>query len=231
MSLWRHKSAGGDGNGVSEERLAELREAMVREQLHGRGIRDERVLEAMRTVPRHKFVDAKQHPSAYEDRPLPIGLGQTISQPYMVALMTQALAPRAADTVLEVGTGSGYQAAILAALSREVHTVERHPKLAERAAKLLPELGYENVHVHCGDGTLGWTANAPYDRIIVTAGAPVVPGTLEEQLAEGGRLVCPEGPRERQVLVTVERRGGQLLREESIGCMFVPLIGEAGWPQ
>lgn len=227
--MWRRLPK--EPSGPSEADLARRREAMVSEQLEARGIQEERLLEAMRRAPRHRFVEPKHLAAAYDDRPLPIGLGQTISQPYMVALMTQELDPPPGGRVLEIGTGSGYQAAVLAALCREVDTVERHTELAQRAAGLFAELGIKNVQVHCGDGTLGWPPQAPYDRIIVTAGAPLVPEALGRQLAEGGRLICPVGPRERQVLVRLERRGDRLEREESTGCVFVPLIGQEGWPE
>lgn len=203
---------------------------MVREQFEVRGIHDARVLQAMERVPRHAFVARDQWDVAYDDRPLPIGLGQTISQPYMVALMTELLGPGPGDKVLEIGTGSGYQAAVLAEMGSEVVTLERHPKLAERASAKLAELGYAQVRVFRADGTRGWPDEAPYSRIIVTAGSPEVPEELGAQLEEGGRLVCPVGPRERQVLIRVERRGAKLVREEGIGCVFVPLIGEGGWP-
>ncbi|HIE52022.1 MAG TPA: protein-L-isoaspartate(D-aspartate) O-methyltransferase, partial [Armatimonadetes bacterium] len=177
---------------AEEERRAE-REAMVERQIRARGVRDPRVLEAMRQVPRHKFVLPSLQAQAYQDTPLPIGLDQTISQPYMVALMTELLELKGPEKVLEVGTGSGYQAAILAELAEQVYTIERIPELAAAARQRLQELGYHNVTVRVGDGTLGWPEEAPFEAIIVTAGGQTVPPALKEQLAEGGRLVIPVG--------------------------------------
>jgi protein-L-isoaspartate(D-aspartate) O-methyltransferase len=202
---------------------------MVEMQLIPRGIVDPRVLEAMRTTPRHLFVPMLSRPHAYEDRPLEIGSGQTISQPFMVAAMTQLLKLGPEDRVLEVGTGSGYQAAVLSKLAARVVTVERIPELAERAARTLASLGIKNVESKIGDGTLGWPELAPYDAIIVTAAGPAVPVPLKEQLAEGGRLVCPVGGRDSQRLVLVTRHGGEFVETEGIGCVFVPLIGAEGW--
>jgi protein-L-isoaspartate(D-aspartate) O-methyltransferase len=206
-----------------------LREAMVANQIEMRGVRDARVLAAMRTVPRHHFVPAYQQGSAYRDSPLPIGQGQTISQPYIVALMSEMLELEGDERVLEIGTGSGYQAAILAQLAAEVISVERFASLAQEARERLAELEVDNVRVEVGDGSLGWPSHAPYDAIIVTAASPKVPPPLEEQLAEGGRLVVPAGQRYTQSLVRVWRRGGRLKRETTIGVAFVPLIGEHGW--
>jgi len=197
--------------------------------LISRGLSDERVLAALGAVPRHEFVSKQLAAEAYRDYPLPIGDGQTISQPYMVALMTACLKLTGTEKVLEVGTGSGYQAAILAELTREVYTVERFPSLAERARGVLDTLGYTNVRVTVGDGTAGWKEGAPYDAIIVTAGAPVVPQSLVDQLADGGRLVIPVGGRFSQVLTVVSRKGRQLVSDEVCGCVFVPLIGKEGW--
>lgn len=208
-----------------------LRLAMVRKQLEARGIRDQRVLEAMRAVPRHRFIPESRRYAAYDDMPLEIGYGQTISQPYMVGLMTQMLEVKPTDRVLEIGTGSGYQAAILASLAREVFTVERVPELAQRAQQTLYELGYDNVRVYEGDGTYGLSDHATYDGIIVTAGAPHVPEALKEQLAEGGRLVCPVGPRGMQHLIRIRREKQGFREEEGIGCIFVPLIGADGWQE
>jgi protein-L-isoaspartate(D-aspartate) O-methyltransferase len=202
---------------------------MVESQLVSRKISDPRVIEAMRIIPRHRFVPAGLQHSAYEDRPLDIGHGQTISQPYMVAFMTQLLGLKPTDRVLEIGTGSGYQAAILAALSRHVVSIERIEAIGLTAAERLKLLGCENVEVHIGDGTLGWPETAPYDAIVVTAGGPSVSPVLVEQLAIGGRLVCPIGPREMQRLVRVRRTESGLHQEESIACVFVPLIGDQGW--
>jgi protein-L-isoaspartate(D-aspartate) O-methyltransferase len=216
---------------VSETDFTALREAMVANQIEMRGVRDPRVLAAMRVVPRHHFVPAYQQGSAYRDSPLPIGQGQTISQPYIVALMSEMLELKGDERVLEIGTGSGYQAAILAQLAAEVISVERFASLAQEARERLAELEVENVRVEVGDGSLGWPADAPYDAIIVTAASPRVPLPLEEQLAEGGRLIVPAGQRYTQSLVRVRRRGGRLKRETTIGVAFVPLIGQHGWQQ
>ncbi len=205
--------------------------AMVEEQLRRRGISDLRVLEAMAKVPRHLFVPANYQPAAYEDRPLPIGEGQTISQPYMVAVMTQSLDLTGEERVLEIGTGSGYQAAILAELSQKIYTIERIPQLMEKARKVLQELGYTNISYRTGDGSKGWPGEAPFDGIIVTAGAPNTPETLKSQLAEGGRLVIPTGPRYTQTLYKVTRKGNHFLEEEITGCVFVPLVGDFGWKE
>jgi protein-L-isoaspartate(D-aspartate) O-methyltransferase len=207
------------------------RERMVREQLAGRGIRDAAVLEAMRTVPREAFLPPGVAEFAYEDHPLPIAAGQTMSQPYIVALMTAALGVDRNDRVLEIGTGSGYAAAVLGRVAREVYTVERHGELADAAAARLRALGFDNVHVRHGDGTLGWPEHAPYDGIVVTAGGPDVPGALVEQLAAGGRLVIPVGEdRTLQTLVRITRGAdGRLTREDLGDVRFVPLIGVQGW--
>ncbi len=210
----------------------ELPEAalMVRRQLESRGITDGRVLAAMRRVPRHLFVPAGVGTEAYGDFPLPIGHGQTISQPYIVAVMTEALGLRGGERVLEVGTGSGYQTAVLSRLAREVCTVERIPALAEAARARLEELGCTNVFYRTGDGSEGWAARAPFDAILVAAAAPRVPPALEEQLADGGVLVVPVGDSSlSQVLVIVRRAGGLLSRSEGIGCRFVPLVGTGGF--
>ncbi|MFN2130119.1 MAG: protein-L-isoaspartate(D-aspartate) O-methyltransferase [Anaerolineae bacterium] len=216
---------------MSEEEadLARERKEMVRRQIKGRRIQDELVLEAMRTVPRHRFVPAYVRGSAYRDAPLPIGEGQTISQPYVVAFMTAALQLSGGEKVLEIGTGSGYQAAVLALIAGEVISVERLPRLAEEARRTLAELGYDNVRVVVGDGTQGWPEEAPYDAIMVTAASPEVPAPLLQQLADGGRLVAPVGPRHTQQLVRVRREGEEFRREDLLGVAFVPLIGEHGW--
>jgi protein-L-isoaspartate(D-aspartate) O-methyltransferase len=205
------------------------RERMVRTQLAGRGIDNARVLEAMRDVPRHLFVPEHSASAAYEDRPLPIGEGQTISQPYMVAVMTQVLDARPNDHLLEIGTGSGYQTAILARLAREVVSIERHEPLAIRARAVLEALGAGNVTVVIGDGTEGWPASAPYDRILVTAGAPAVPSALQEQLATGGRLVIPVGPPGLQHLTIINRTPHGFDSRTGEACVFVPLVGRHGW--
>jgi protein-L-isoaspartate(D-aspartate) O-methyltransferase len=210
-----------------DDSAARLR--MVEEQIEARGVHDPRVLHAMRSVPRHVFVpDAMKH-EAYDDRPLPIGEGQTISQPYMVASMTAVLGPRETDRVLEIGTGSGYQTAILATLAAEVISVERHASLATAAAARCASLGFLNIRVIVGDGTEGAADWAPFDRILVTAGAPAVPETLKAQLAEGGRLVIPVGPPGFQRLVAIDLHDGRFAETSGEGCVFVPLIGRHGW--
>jgi protein-L-isoaspartate(D-aspartate) O-methyltransferase len=205
------------------------RERMVEEQLVSRGIGDTRVLEAMRKVPRHRFVPVDMQASAYEDRPLQIGHDQTISQPYMVAVMTEALELTGSEKTLEIGTGSGYQAALLAELSRHVYTVERLKELQDRARRILDALGYTNISYHVANGTLGWEEHRPYDAVMVTAGAPRVPPPLVEQLADGGRLLVPVGDRLGQVLTRLRKKGGRLEREHLGGCRFVALLGEEGW--
>jgi len=206
-----------------------LREEMVTEQIMGRGVVTPRVIEAFRKVPRHLFVPEEFRSHSYNDHPLPIGEGQTISQPYMVALMTDILNLSGEEKVLEIGTGSGYQAAILAELGKEVYTVERHRALAERAEKVLKDLNYQNVRVLVGDGTKGWKEFSPYQKIIVTASAPDVPQPLFEQLDEMGRLAIPIGGRWSQDLVLVEKRKGNMITKSICGCVFVPLIGEYGY--
>ncbi len=206
-----------------------LRNRMVEEQLVPRGIFDEKVLGAFRKVPRHAFIPDKSIENAYGDFPLPVGEGQTISQPYMVALMTQYLDLKPGDRALEIGTGSGYQSSILAELAKEVYSVERFAVLAERAQAVLSDLGYTNIKVKVGDGTEGWEEFAPYDAIVVTAGAPSIPEPLIEQLAEGGRLVIPVGGGFSQTLTLVKKQEGKLTQEEICGCVFVPLIGRYGW--
>jgi protein-L-isoaspartate(D-aspartate) O-methyltransferase len=203
---------------------------MVETQIASRGIRDPRVLEAMRGVPRHAFIPAELASAAYHDRPLPIGHGQTISQPYIVALMTELLTLQPGDHVLEIGTGSGYQAAILAHLSAEVISIERIEPVAERARKLLADLGITNITIIVGDGTEGYSPAAPYDGIIITASTPEIPPPLKEQLADRGRLVAPVGGRDLQELVRLVRHGGEIEEESFGGVMFVPLIGRHGWP-
>jgi protein-L-isoaspartate(D-aspartate) O-methyltransferase len=192
-------------------------------------IADKRVVEAMRRVPREAFVSAEQHQFAYDDHPLSIGFGQTISQPFIVALMVQALEVKESEQVLELGTGSGYEAAILAELAQKVVTVESIPELAESARQVLDRLGYSNIEVHVAGKTLGWPAGAPYDAIIVSAGAPTVPQVLLEQLAWGGRLVIPVGSRWQQDLLKVTRLRKGNRTENLGGCYFVPLIGEGAW--
>jgi protein-L-isoaspartate(D-aspartate) O-methyltransferase len=203
---------------------------MVEHQLRQRRIVDPRVLTAMEKVPRHRFLPFPGDQDAYGDYPLPIGEGQTISQPYMVALMTEALHLTGVERVLEIGTGSGYQAAILAELARDVCSVERHPGLAERARAVLADLGYRNVTIIVGDGSLGHPEAAPYDRIIVTAAAPQIARPWAEQLAEDGVLVVPVGDRWGQTLTRCTMRAGRLHHENLGACVFVPLVGEHGWP-
>jgi protein-L-isoaspartate(D-aspartate) O-methyltransferase len=213
-----------------EDRQSE-REDMVRAQLERRGIRNARVLAAMRAVPRERFVPGSVQAQAYADRALPIGSGQTISQPFMVAIMTEALRAHATSHLLEVGTGSGYQAAVLAEVAGDVVTIERHAELAAEAEHRLRTLGYGNVRVVVGDGTEGYAPDAPYDGILVTAGAPHVPEALRAQLAEGGRLVIPVGTSTQQELVVIERHGDQYRESRGEGCIFVPLVGRNGWQE
>ncbi len=202
---------------------------MVETQIKARGIENRLVLEALKKVPRHVFVPPDYSDSAYADRPLPIGLGQTISQPYMVAIMTETMNLEGHEKVLEVGTGSGYQAAILAEIVDHVVSLERVPELADAAAERLRQLGYANVEIHLGDGSEGYAARAPYDAIVVTAGAPEIPGVLVDQLADGGRLIIPVGNSFQQTLTRVTVRDGERKTEKLEGCVFVPLIGKFGW--
>lgn len=204
---------------------------MVDRQILARGIQDPRLLDAMREIPRHRFIPPRLAGEAYEDRPVSIGLGQTISQPYMVALMTEVLQVEPDQRILEIGTGSGYQTAVLAALARHVDSMERIPELAHRARALLAELGILNVAVHVGDGTCGLPEGAPYDGILVTAGAPGVPPPLVNQLREGGRLVIPVGDASHQTLTVVVREGGGVRTRPVSGCVFVPLVGVHGWDE
>jgi len=214
------------------DRYKKQRQKMVDSQIRARGIADERLLAAMEKIPRHLFVDSGLTEQAYNDNPLPIGESQTISQPYIVALMTEALALTGKEKVLEIGTGSGYQTAILAELAGQVFSVERIASLASAARKWLDQLNYFNVAIRVGDGTYGWREEAPYDGIIVTAGAPRIPQILVEQLAIGGRLVIPVGGRISQELFRVTRlseEAGDIKKESLGGCRFVDLIGEYGW--
>ena len=198
-------------------------------QIAARGITSQRVLDAFLEVPRHLFVPPNQRLFAYQDGPLPIGLGQTISQPFIVAYMTDKLNLTGDEVLLEIGTGSGYQAAILGLLARKVHTIERHPRLAENARDVLEELGYSNIIIHEGDGTHGLIEHAPFQGIMVTAAAPEVPQPLLDQLAEGGKLVMPVGSRGSQLLQLYRREGGQIICEDLTPVAFVPLIGDHGW--
>ena len=214
------------------DRYAKQRKKMVDSQIRSRGVRDERVLRAMEKIPRHLFVDEGLIDQAYSDSPLPIGEKQTISQPYIVALMTEALELKGREKVLELGTGSGYQAAILAELADRVFTIERIAPLAQKARKLLESLNYYNVVIRVGDGTYGWREESPFDAILVTAGSPSIPRMLVEQLAIGGRLVIPVGGRYSQSLIKLTRLSenpDDVKREDLGGCRFVNLIGEYGW--
>jgi protein-L-isoaspartate(D-aspartate) O-methyltransferase len=204
---------------------------MVETQIEARGIHDPRVLEAMREIPRHVFIPGDLSGAAYHDRPLPIGKGQTISQPYIVALMTELLGVQQGDRVLEIGTGSGYQAAILARLAGEVVSLERIPEVAEQARKNLSALGITRVAVIVGDGTEGYPPRAPYNAIIITASTPEIPPPLIDQLADGGRLVAPVGGRDLQELVKLVRHGDRIERLSYGGVVFVPLIGRHGWQE
>ncbi len=222
--MWRHRPA-------SAQDFARQRARMVAQQLAARGISDPAVLAAFRAVPREAFVPPEQRQDAYRDSPLPIGESQTISQPFVVALMVEALEISGGDRVLEIGTGSGYAAAILSQVAAEVYTVERHPSLAREAERRCAELGYRNVHIRVGDGTLGWPEHAPYDAIVVSAAAPEVPEPLAEQLAVAGKLVIPVGASPyTQELLRLTRTGPEtLVRENLGGVAFVPLVGAEGW--
>jgi protein-L-isoaspartate(D-aspartate) O-methyltransferase len=207
------------------------RRAMIEVQLRRRGIGDERVLQAMFDVPRHEFVPPLHQEAAYDDRPIVIGDGQTISQPYMVAAMTEAAEVEAGDRVLEIGTGSGYQAAILARLGAEVITMERIPRLAQAARERLLRLGYDGIQVIVQDGSAGYPERAPYQAILVTAAAPTIPQVLVGQLADGGRLVIPVGTLHLQTLEVISKRGDELSVRDLDPCQFVPLVGKQAWPE
>jgi len=216
----------------NQDSFSQAREDMVREQLESRGIRDPRVLDAMRRVPREHFLSgsAAQSPGhVYADGALPVGRGQTLSQPFMVAGMTEALEAEPHHRILEIGTGTGYQTAILAEIVDQVWTVEVDEVLAEGARERLADLGYDNVHYQVGDGSLGWPDGAPYDGIIVTAGAPSLPPPLVAQLAPHGRMVIPVGPRHLQELLLVWKEDGEVRTRTLLECRFVPLVGEEGW--
>lgn len=207
------------------------RQRMVETQIIARGIKDPRVIEAMRKVPRHCFIEEALYSQAYSDYPLPIGEKQTISQPYIVALMTEALELKGAERVLEIGAGSGYQTAILAELAYKVYSIERINNLVIRARRTLDALGYRNVIIKFSDGTLGWQEEAPFDAIIVTAGAPTIPPLLIDQLASPGRLVIPVGDRWSQSLIRIIKEGDKIREEDLGGVRFVSLIGECGWEE
>ncbi|HVQ75256.1 MAG TPA: protein-L-isoaspartate(D-aspartate) O-methyltransferase [Candidatus Binatia bacterium] len=217
------------GKAATGLRYDRERRRMVGEHLAGRGIADPRVLEAMGRIPRHLFVDEALRGRAYGEHALPIGDGQTISQPFMVARMTELLQLTGREKVLEVGTGSGYQAALLAEMAARVCTVERRPRLAARAREMLEGLGYRNVWVRTANGTYGWPDEAPFDRMVVTAAGPTVPPPLVEQLADGGRLVMPVGDVGSQRLVVVEKANGQTRVTDDSPCSFVPLVGKYAW--
>jgi protein-L-isoaspartate(D-aspartate) O-methyltransferase len=208
---------------------ARARQVMVEEQLRRRGVGDGRVLAAMARVPRHRFVAPAEQALAYEDRPLPALEAQSISQPYIVAVMLERLELRAADRVLEVGTGSGYQTALLAEITGHVYSIERHASLARAAQSILTELGYSNFTIVVGDGTLGLPQWSPYDRIVVSAAAPAIPASLLDELGEGGRMIVPVGPASSQQLQLVEKRAGRSVVTVLEGCRFVPLIGAEGY--
>jgi protein-L-isoaspartate(D-aspartate) O-methyltransferase len=207
------------------------RERMVKNQLMARGIRDERVLQAMGKIPRHLFIQEALAGEAYNDHPVPIGDKQTISQPYIVALMTEALELKGSENTLEIGTGSGYQTAILAELSSRVYTIERIKSLLVKARKLLAKMSYNNILFKAFDGTLGWKEYAPFDAIMVTAGSPNVPEPLKEQLADNGRMIIPVGDRYTQELIKITRKGENFDQEGLGGCRFVNLIGVHGWKE
>src|SRR5947208_8601073 len=213
------------------DHLAADRERMVERQIAARGVDDQRVLDAMRQVPREAFVAPGFEEFAYEDAPLPISEGQTISQPYIVALMREAAEVKPGDSVLEVGAGSGYAAAVMSQIAARVHAIKRHPSLGKSAQQRLKKLGYDNVELRVGDGTRGWPEAAPFDAIVVAAGGPEVPSALKEQLAIGGRLVIPVGEEKRyQTLIKLTRKSESEFEEENLGAVaFVPLIGEQGW--
>jgi len=207
------------------------RKRMVEEQIISRGVRDERVLAAMAKVPRHEFLPETIRGMAYGDHALPLGESQTMSQPYMVALMTELMKLKGFERVLEIGTGSGYQAAVLAELCEKVYTVERIKSLADKARATLDRLGYRSVAIKVYDGTYGWKDMAPFDAIMVTAGSPDIPAPLIEQLKEGGRMVIPVGDRYGQELLTVTKTAEGVVTERSVPCVFVPLIGNHGWKE
>ena len=213
------------------DQYVDARMKMVEDQLVKRGIRNQAVLEAMRKIQRHLFVTEKEWDRAYDDTPLSIRCSQTISQPYMVALMTELIEPDENKKVLEIGTGSGYQTAVLAETCKQVYSIERHEELAEQSKSVLKKIGYQNVKIKTDDGTAGWKEKAPYDAIIVTAGAPEVPDIFVEQLIDRGIMVIPVGTHYRQNLELVQKRGDSYIKKTICGCIFVPLIGRGGWAE
>lgn len=221
----------GTSNALQKDLYAELRQGMVETQIRRRGLSDARVLSAMAKVPRHEYVSLEWRERAYLDEPLPIGGGQTISQPYIVAVMTALLGLQGNERVLEIGTGCGYQTAILAELAQEIFSVECRPELAGMARGRLERFGYGNIRVHAGDGSLGWPEFAPYDAIVVTAAAPSLPEPLLQQLVDGGRLVIPVGDASQQRLERVIKIGKEYRIEQHEGCRFVPLYGRYGWKE
>ncbi|MGC9455089.1 MAG: protein-L-isoaspartate(D-aspartate) O-methyltransferase [Phycisphaerae bacterium] len=214
-----------------DDKYTAARHRMVERHLNGRGIRNQRLLEAFRRVPRERFVPPEHADEAYADHPVPIGYGQTISQPYIVALMIEQLDPQPRDKILDVGAGSGYQTAILAQLCRHVYALERLDELTEQAVNTLGSMNIDNVSVCTGDGTLGWPEEAPFDGIICGAAAPEIPDPWLQQLADGGRIVVPVGGPGAQSLLRLEKRGEELLREHVCDVRFVKLIGKSGWPE
>ena len=220
-------SAWSTGQEATEDKTAPARKRMVQRHLSERGIKDPRVLEAFRTVPRHKFLPPGTQRQAYDDESIPIGEGQTITPPFDVAFMTEALNPKPTDVIYEVGTGSGYQAAILSRLVKEVYSVEIHEPLSKRATQVLKEVGYDNVHTRAGDGYLGWPEAAPFDAIIVTCAPQKIPPPLLEQLKEGGRMVIPLGDRFKQVVHLIEKKNGKLTDKQLRPTLFVPMTGKA----
>jgi protein-L-isoaspartate(D-aspartate) O-methyltransferase len=225
----KQMTSNGDGALSTSPDFEAARREMVARQIRGRGIRSQTVLQAMQTVPRHLFVPSERAAMAYADEPLPIGEGQTISQPFMVAAMAEALSLEGHERVLEVGAGSGYQAAVLARLANEVVAIEAQPALADRARERLAGPDYANIRIEQGDGSLGWLPRAPYDAILVSAAAPGVPQPLLDQLLDGGRLVIPVGPPKGQDLLRIVKHDGRITRQSLHACRFVPLLGRYGW--
>ena len=213
------------------EHFFELRQKMVNEQIIAREITDERVIDAILKIPRHEFVDPAFCNESYNDYPLPIDCDQTISQPYMVALMTQILELTGQEKVLEIGTGSGYQTAILSELSRYVYSVERFEKLADSAKKIIEKLNYTNISIKVGDGTKGWVDFSPFDCIIITASSPKIPGPLIDQLKDNGRMIIPIGESFSQELILIRKKGDEIITKSICGCVFVPLVGDYGWKE